>query len=238
MNCEECQVNITPYIDDELDETTKRDVSSHLDLCEKCKGLYKSEYNIKLLVKKRLNRVSAPDDLRKGLEVDIGTGFAKKGSSLLNRGYFSNIRPLVVYASAAIVVIAIVSYLMIQVWQKKEVDMAKLHLPVNFVYVSKTDNKIALDGTVVCVCCEMKSEGAHLQCKKYGHVYGIRTDNGVLWTIIKNDKGMEIIDHNFLIGTRIKITGWFHLNSNYIDIEGFEPINYANSNSRTVALNK
>jgi mycothiol system anti-sigma-R factor len=238
MNCEECWINITPYIDDELDEITKKEVTSHLDLCKKCKNLYKSERAVKFLVQKRMNKVSAPEDLRKSLEENIGSGFTKKDSSSLNRRILSYVRPLTVYATAAIIVVAIISYLMFRIWQKNEVDLAKIHLPADFIYASKSENKISLTGTVVCICCEMKRDGAHSQCKKYGHMYGLKTDNGVLWTIMKNDKGIEIIDHSSLIGTRVKITGWFHLNSNYVDIEEFMPIDYANSNSQTIAFNK
>jgi len=238
MNCMQCQENISSYIDNELDEKTKKEVTEHLDICQKCRSFYKSEYLLKSFVHKRLTKVSAPDDLKESIRESIRSDFPFRQSLFFKKRIFPYVRPLVTYAVAAVLVVFIVTYLVSKPWQQKQVNLSKILLPDDFTYVSETENKITLTGTIVCVCCEMKKSGAHTACKKFGHVYGLKTDNGVLWTIMKNDKGMEIIDHNELIGTRAKITGWFFFNSDYIDLEKFEPISFAQSDTEAFSLNK
>lgn len=232
MNCMKCQENITPYIDNELDGKTKREVTVHLDICEKCSSFYKSEYLLKSFVQKRLKKISAPDDLKEGIKESIRSDFSYK------KKIIPFVRPLIAYAAAAVLVVFFATYLMSKPWQQKEVDLSKILLPDDFTYVSKSENKITLTGTVVCVCCEMEKSGAHTACIKFGHTYGLKTDNGILWTIIKNDEGMKVIDHSNLIGTRVKITGWFFFKSDYIDLEKLELTSLTQSDSEILFMNK
>jgi len=238
MNCMQCQENITPYIDNELDEKTKKEVTAHLDICEKCSSFYKSEYLLKSFVQKRLSKISAPDDLKESIRKSIRSDFSFKQNLFFRKKILPYFRPIIAYAAAAVLVVFIATYLMSKLWQQKDVDLSKILLPDDFTYVSESENKIALTGTIVCVCCEMKKYGGHPACKKFGHTYGLKTDNGVLWTIMKNDKGMKVIDHNELIGARAKITGWFFFNSNYIDLEELELTSFAQSDTKVFSLNK
>jgi len=236
MNCINCQENITPYIDDELNEKTKEEVRAHLDICEKCSNFYKSEYALKSFLQRKLNKISAPYDLKQSVKENIQSNFQFKRNIVLKKKIIPFIRPLINYAVAAVLVISIISLLMNKPWQ--EVNLSKILLPDDFTYVSKNENKITLVGTVICVCCEMRKLGGHPGCNKFGHTYGLKTDNGVLWTFMKNDKGMKVIDHNELIGTRAKVTGWFFFNSNYIDLEELELTSFAQSTFEVFSLNK
>ena len=236
MNCVECQDFITPHIDNELDEKTKKEVESHLNICEKCRNLYKSEQVVKLAIKKNFNVVSAPDDLKKSIKNNID--FSSDKRSIFSYKNLTSFHPLLKYAAAAVLVIAAVSIFMINPFQKKEIDLSHIHLPDDFTYVSESENLITLEGEVICVCCEMHKKGAHANCRRFGHTYGIKTDNGVLWTIMKNDSGIKLIDHKELIGSRIRLTGGFYFNSNYIDLDRFEPITHAKMNPDNLALKK
>lgn len=238
MNCMQCQENITPCIDNELDEKTKKEVTAHLDICEKCSSFYKSEYLMKSFVQKRLKKIPAPNDLKESVKESIRSDFSFKQNLIFKKKIIPFVRPLIAYAIAAVLVVFFATYLMSKPWQPKEVDLSKILLPDDFTYVSKSENKITLTGTVVCVCCEMEKSGAHAACNKYGHTYGLKTDNGVLWTIIKNDEGMKVIDHRNLIGTRVKITGWFFFKSDYIDLEKLELTSLAQSDSEVFSMNK
>ena len=236
MNCIKCQDYITPYIDNELEEETRKEVKGHLDVCEKCRNFCKSESIVKIFTKKNFNKVSAPDDLVKSIKNGIDFSFDKH--TIVRKKILSSFQPFLEYAAAAVLVIAIASILMVKPWQEKEVNLSQIHLPDNFTYVSKSDNKITLEGEVICICCEIHKKGAYESCKKFGHTYGIKTDNGVFWTIMKNDKGIKIINHKELIGSRVRLTGWFYFNSNYIDLDRFEPITYAKMNSENLILKR
>ena len=237
MNCKECQENITPYIDDEVEEVLKAEVQNHLDVCEKCRNLSISEKKLKFLVKEKYQKVSAPGDLLDDIKLSITNEFADREKTFHGkRGIFSYLQPVINYAAAAVLLIAVVSAFILKPWQEKEVDLAKIHLPKDFTYVSESENKITLTGTIVCICCEIKKKGANSVCGKYGHVYGLRTDNGVLWSILKTDKTMESFDLASLAGTRAKVTGWFFFNSDYIDMDELESVDYAESDSRLLSL--
>ena len=236
MNCFECQENITPYIDNELDEKTTKEVKSHFDVCEKCRSYYKAESQLKLSVKNHFKRISAPDDLKANIIKGLDSSSNK--SPVSRTRFLSYLQPYYGFAAAAVLLIALVSILIIKPWQEKTPEISQILLPDNFVYVSKNENKITIEGEVVCLCCEMHKKGAHAACRKYGHTYGVKADNGVYWTIMKNDKGADIIDHKELVGTRVRLTGWFYFSYNYIDLDRFEPVVYARSNSNSLALNK
>jgi len=152
--------------------------------------------------------------------------------------FLSSLQPFYGFVAAAVLLIALVSILIIKPWQEQTIEISQILLPDDFVYVSKNENKITIEGEVVCLCCEMHKKGAHAACRKYGHTYGIKADNGVYWTIMKNDKGADIIDHKNFLGTRVRLTGWFYFDYNYIDIDRFEPVVYARSHSNSIALNK
>ena len=236
MNCIKCQENITPYIDNELDEKTKKEVGAHLDICEKCGNFYKSEYVLKSFIQRKLNKVPAPDDLKESVRENIRSDFPFKWDIIFKKKIIPFVKPLAYYAAAAVLVIFIVSLLMNRPWQEKDMDLSKILLPDDFTYVSESENKITLTGTIVCICCEMEKYGGHPACKKFGHTYGLKTDNEIIWTIMKNDKGMKVIDHASLIGTKAEITGWFYFNSNYIDIDEFAPVSLAQSDSELLSL--
>ncbi len=234
MNCITCQDNITSEIDNEIDEKTKDETASHIKECTKCRELYLNEYTTKMLVREKCKKEMPPDDLKDKITNDIRSGYSEK--TLFS--FKKKIQPYIVYAAAAVLILSIISLFKMSPWQDKEVTLAKMLLPENAVFVSKSENIISIEGTIVCICCEMKKKGAHSECRKYGHTYGVRTDNGVLWTIMKNNEGMKVIDHKKLVGKRVKISGQFLLNGNYIDIREYDLAQYTSADSEYYSLVK
>lgn len=232
MNCITCQDNITSYIDNEIDEKTKEEVTSHIKECIKCRELYSIEYSVKMLVQRKCKKETAPEDLKDKITNDIRSGYSEKRPFSFKK----KIQPYIVYAAAAVLILSIISLFKMHPWQDKEVTLAKMLLPENAVVVSASENIISVEGAIVCICCEMKKIGAHSACRQYGHTYGIRTDNGVLWTIMKNIEGMKVIDHKDLVGRRIKISGQFLLNGNYIDIREYDLAQYTSADSKSYSL--
>ena len=227
MNCITCQDNITSYIDNEIDEKTKDEIASHIKECTKCRELYSIEYTAKMLVREKCKKKMPPDDLKDKIINDIRSGYSEKTFFSFKK----KIQPYIVYAAAAVLILSIVSLFKMHPWQDKEVTLAKMLLPEDAVFVSKSENIISVEGRLVCICCEMKKKGAHSNCKQYGHTYGIRTDNGVLWTIMKNNEGMKVIDRKKLVDRRVKIAGQFLLNGNYIDIREYDLAQYTSADS-------
>src|SRR3989304_10538066 len=76
---------------------------------------------------------------------------------------------------------------------------------------SKGADKFALTGVLLCVGCNLKKlSGANAQCDLYAHhAIGFKTEDGVLWNILENAKGHDIVRAHKLLEKKVpaKITG-------------------------------
>ena len=55
---------------------------------------------------------------------------------------------------------------------------------------------------------------------------------------MKNNEGMKVIDHRQWIGERVKITGQFLVNGNYVDMRKFELTQYTSADPKYYSLVK
>ena len=84
-------------------------------------------------------------------------------------------------------------------------------------------NKVTLKGDMVCIGCSMKKmDGANAQCNLYTHhAIGFRTADGLLWSIVDNEKGHDVIRAHRLLekGVKASITGWIYPSAHFIEID-------------------
>ena len=86
--------------------------------------------------------------------------------------------------------------------------------------VSSTET---IKGDIVCLGCTLKKEqGAKAQCSVYGHVNGLRTSDGRIWTFLENDNSTKLVNDHSLVGKSVEIKGKKYKDVNYIEVEGYE----------------
>ncbi|MCP4134394.1 MAG: hypothetical protein GY754_25700 [bacterium] len=87
---------------------------------------------------------------------------------------------------------------------------------------SKGMNKVTITGQLVCLGCSLKKlDGANAQCNLYSHhAIGFKTSDGMLWSIVDNEKGHDIIRaHELLEKKTATITGWIYPAAHFIEIQ-------------------
>lgn len=87
-------------------------------------------------------------------------------------------------------------------------------------------DKVTLKGEFVCIGCSLKKlNGANAQCDLYAHhSVGFRTADGLLWSIVDNEKGHDVIRSHRLLEKGVKgtITGWIYPVAHFIEIDQVE----------------
>lgn len=83
-------------------------------------------------------------------------------------------------------------------------------------------DQVTLKGELVCVGCSLKKmDGANAQCNLYAHhAIGFKTGDGLLWSIVDNEKGHDTIRAHKLLekGKKATITGWIYPVAHFIEI--------------------
>ena len=81
---------------------------------------------------------------------------------------------------------------------------------------------VTVVGEVVCVGCYLRENFAAKQdCDIYGHIMGILTDEGNLWTFTRNPESESLIKMEEVTGKMMKIEGKLYYNAHYIDIDKY-----------------
>ena len=87
-------------------------------------------------------------------------------------------------------------------------------------------DKVTLNGDLVCVGCSMKKmSGANAQCNLFAHhAIGFKTADGLLWSIVDNEKGHDVIRAHRLLekGKKASITGWIYPAAHFVEIDSIE----------------
>lgn len=87
-------------------------------------------------------------------------------------------------------------------------------------------DKMTLTGELVCIGCSLKKlDGANAQCNLYAHhAVGFRTADGLLWNIVDNEKGHDVIRAHRLLekGVKATISGWIYPVAHFIEIDSIK----------------
>lgn len=88
---------------------------------------------------------------------------------------------------------------------------------------AKGTDKVTLKGTLICVGCNLKKmSGANAQCDLYAqHAIGFKTEDDVIWNILDNAKGHDIIKAHSLLEKNVPatISGWIYPIAHIIEID-------------------
>ncbi|MBI4686311.1 MAG: hypothetical protein HY756_00750 [Nitrospirae bacterium] len=91
---------------------------------------------------------------------------------------------------------------------------------------AKGTDKVTVKGTLLCTGCNLKKmSGANSQCNLYAHhAIGFKAEDGVIWNIIENEKGHDIVRAHKLLEKNVPatITGWIYPVANAIEIDSIQ----------------
>jgi len=91
---------------------------------------------------------------------------------------------------------------------------------------TKGTDKVTLKGTLLCIGCNLKKMGgANAQCNLYAHhAIGFKSEDGLMWNILNNEKGHDIIMAHKLLEKNVPatITGWIYPVANVIEIDSIQ----------------
>lgn len=81
-----------------------------------------------------------------------------------------------------------------------------------------------ITGEIVCIPCTLQKEvKAKSDCKTYGHSYGLKTDDGKLWSMLINNRSKELLSEKYT-GKKVEIIGKKITKAQYIDLYSFKEI--------------
>lgn len=87
-------------------------------------------------------------------------------------------------------------------------------------------DRVTIKGELVCIGCSLKKmDGANAQCNLFAHhAIGFKTADGLLWSIVDNEKGHDVIRAHRLLekGVKATITGWLYPVAHFIEIDAVE----------------
>jgi len=90
-------------------------------------------------------------------------------------------------------------------------------------YAQEEKSSDTIEGEIICLGCTLKKEqGAKAQCSIYGHINGLRTADGKIWTLLENDNSTNLINDHGLAGKIVEIKGRKLENANYIEVESYK----------------
>ncbi len=91
---------------------------------------------------------------------------------------------------------------------------------------AKGTDKVTVKGTLLCVGCNLKRMGgANAQCDIYAnHAIGFKAEDGIIWNILENAKGHDIVRARRLLEKNVPatITGWIYPIAHIIEIDSID----------------
>ncbi|MDI6784821.1 MAG: heavy metal-binding domain-containing protein [bacterium] len=93
------------------------------------------------------------------------------------------------------------------------------HKPAEPAKPEKTETIV---GKLVCISCTLKKEaGAKTACKTYGCNHGVMTEDGKLWSVVKNDQAKELLSEQN-VGKKVEIVGKKYARAQTIEVASFK----------------
>lgn len=82
---------------------------------------------------------------------------------------------------------------------------------------------VRLQGTVVCLGCELEKDGADAQCTLHAkHAQGLRDADGNLWSFVDNLRGHDLVTGESLRGREIRLRGWTFPKARFVEAWQYE----------------
>ncbi len=87
---------------------------------------------------------------------------------------------------------------------------------------AKTSGEHAtLKGTLVCLGCSLKKDGANSECSTFGHKHALKTEDGKFINFLENKFAADLIKGEKYSNKQVEVHGVYFANANSLDVENF-----------------
>ncbi len=81
----------------------------------------------------------------------------------------------------------------------------------------------SVNGVIVCINEEMaKLRNTKSNCDKYGHLFGLKTSDGIIWSFIVNPNGKELRESEKNVSKRVRVWGRMFYNAKIIEVKKYK----------------
>ena len=87
----------------------------------------------------------------------------------------------------------------------------------------KAEKAVAAEyaGTLVCLGCSLKGEGANAECGDYGHTHALKTADGKYLTFLPNKFSSNLLAGEKFHNKEVAVHGVYYANANQLDVETY-----------------
>jgi mycothiol system anti-sigma-R factor len=228
-SCTHYEESLAAFVDGELRGAMLEEFTAHMESCAACTRQVSAQQTVKQLVQDRISAVQAPAQLRMDI-IRLIEGLQVPRGFLARRVVLLSLRPVTAYAAAATLLLCLVGAWLGGMEYQQSVQAAVVIPAVETLDAAQPafasmDGVQAINGKLICVGCTLKQvHGADFDCRSQGHSMGIRTDDGALWSIIKNDGSSGLFLDMTQMNQQVRVKGTFFANAHFINVDEYEII--------------
>jgi hypothetical protein len=88
---------------------------------------------------------------------------------------------------------------------------------------TNTDSLTEVHGVIVCINEEIaKLRHSKPMCDKYGHIYGLKTSDGMIWSFMINPIGKDLRENKSHFGKEVRVWGRLFYKAKIIEVKNFK----------------
>ncbi len=92
----------------------------------------------------------------------------------------------------------------------------------NVTKTVETGRKATFTGKLVCLGCDLKmTEGAHAECKTYGHRHALKTSDGKYINFLENKYSEVLLNGDEYGNKTVTVEGTYYANADMLDVHSF-----------------
>ena len=92
--------------------------------------------------------------------------------------------------------------------------------------IAISDSLTSVEGTIVCIHEEIaKLRNTKPMCDKYGHLYGLKTSDGTIWSFMINPIGKKMREDNKNLKKKVRIWGRLFHKAKMIEVKDYKILN-------------
>lgn len=208
MTCSDVRALTSAFLDGELAANERLTVQQHLSGCEACRRRMRFEFEFDSTLRQHLPVRSMPTSVLQGVRRRLLHEFPVRASSWVRVA----LHPAAGYALAAALLLALVLPLGPSTW----LGAARTAL--------QAQHPVASQGRVVCVECErgQRSPQQQRRCRMLTHHPGIRTLDGLVWTLANLGAGAELAAQPDVRGAQVRFQGTLFPSIQTVAVTQFE----------------
>jgi hypothetical protein len=81
---------------------------------------------------------------------------------------------------------------------------------------------VQMEGTLVCLGCTLKGEGARSECSEYGHTHALLVEDDELVLFLPNKYSVGLMEGGELHSKMVAVSGIYYEDANILDVEIYE----------------